>query len=269
MARLRGLNTYLEWDRGFRGWLVAWFITAVLALIAQAVNLLRTGRTGAVWWSAVGAKAWVFKAVLVVDAVWGVGVFVALVYGITLFLREDRATPQFWVRFYIVLTILGTAIYILHAYRLAVWRESSVRTVLVGWGWRGAASAFLLPLVWAVYWMRSKRVKNTYGTASPAQYAGMATLTRADLGSIHQFSGRNRNLLARSAQAGCFYCQSLFDPAEIMAWVDGRQLETGEMADGVTALCPRCGIDAVLPSAAVSLRAEMLTQMNAHWFSAQ
>lgn len=267
MARPRGFNTYLEWDRGFRGWLVVWFVTAMLVLVAQVVNLVRVGRMSAVWWSAVGAKTWVLKTVVVVDAVWGIGVFVALVYGLALFLREDHATPQFWVRFYIVVTILGTAVYVLHAYRLAVWHESSVRMVLVGWGWQRAALAVLLPLVWALYWMRSKRVKNTYGTASPACDGVMAASTRTGLGSIHQFSSRNRDLLSRSEQAGCFYCQSLFDPAEITDWVDGPQLVTGDTADGVTALCPRCGIDAVLPSAAVSLSKEMLAEMNAHWFS--
>ena len=43
MARLHGLNTYPESDCGFRGWLVVWFVTAVLALIAQVVNLVRVG----------------------------------------------------------------------------------------------------------------------------------------------------------------------------------------------------------------------------------
>lgn len=38
-----------------------------------------------------------------------------------------------------------------------------------------------------------------------------------------------------------------------MDWIDGRQVETGSTQDGVTALCPRCGIDAVLPSAATIL----------------
>ncbi|MGI8548344.1 MAG: cytoplasmic protein [Gemmatimonadaceae bacterium] len=96
----------------------------------------------------------------------------------------------------------------------------------------------------------------------------MSTLSRADLESIHRFSSRNRALLAQSKQAGCFYCQSLFDPAEMMDWVDAPQHETGDTADGITALCPRCGIDAVLPSAAVVLGKQMLAEMNAHWFSA-
>ena len=94
-------------------------------------------------------------------------------------------------------------------------------------------------------------------------------LTSAELESIHQQSSRHRDLLARSEHAGCFYCQLLFDPAEIMDWVDGPQLDTDDTTDGVTALCPRCGIDAVLPSATVVLTAALLAEMNAFWFAAR
>ena len=66
---------------------------------------------------------------------------------------------------------------------------------------------------------------------------------------------------------GCFYCEAMFAPSEIVDWVDGPQLETGSTTDGVTALCPRCGIDAVLPSAApISVTAEVLAAMHCHWF---
>ena len=93
------------------------------------------------------------------------------------------------------------------------------------------------------------------------------SLDRADQESLHRYSSRNRALLERSDRAGCFYCQSLFDPKEIVDWVDGRQVETGDTADGVTALCPRCGIDSVLPSAApITLTQDLLSEMNAHWF---
>jgi hypothetical protein len=92
-------------------------------------------------------------------------------------------------------------------------------------------------------------------------------LSRADLESIHRYSDHHRELLARSERAGCFYCGAMFDPTEIMDWVDGRQVETGNTADGVTALCPRCGIDAVLPSAApISLNDEVLGEMHHYWF---
>ena len=76
----------------------------------------------------------------------------------------------------------------------------------------------------------------------------------ADFESIHRLSSRNRGLLARSDRTACFYWQAVFGPSEVMHLVDGAQLKTGDTAHGITALCPRCGIDAVLPSVAVSLR---------------
>ena len=92
-------------------------------------------------------------------------------------------------------------------------------------------------------------------------------LSRADLESIHKHSSRHRELLARSERAGCFYCQRFFSPSEITEWVDGHQVETGDTADGVTALCPHCGIDAVLPSSApIPLDAATLAQMHQRFF---
>ena len=89
----------------------------------------------------------------------------------------------------------------------------------------------------------------------------------ADLRSIHRFSDHHRALLTQSERAGCCYCGQFFAPAEIEDWIDGAQLDTGDVADGVTALCPRCGIDAVLPSAApIRLDASLLAEMREFWF---
>ncbi len=92
-------------------------------------------------------------------------------------------------------------------------------------------------------------------------------LNEADLRSMHRFTVRHRDMLATSEWAGCFYCQRMFPPNEIEMWIDGRQPETGDTDDGVTALCPYCGIDAVLPSAApIPLTADVLAQMRTFWF---
>ena len=91
--------------------------------------------------------------------------------------------------------------------------------------------------------------------------------TPADLESVHRYSSHHRELLARSERAGCFYCRTFFAPAEIRRWIPERDPTTGELVEGRTALCPRCGIDAVLPSAApIRLDAELLADMHRHWF---
>jgi hypothetical protein len=48
---------------------------------------------------------------------------------------------------------------------------------------------------------------------------------------------RNRKLLPAGTECGCFHCLSCFQSEEIQTWID----------DGSTALCPVCGVDAVLP----------------------
>jgi hypothetical protein len=91
--------------------------------------------------------------------------------------------------------------------------------------------------------------------------------TTADFESLHRYSSNNRELLAKSEAAGCFYCGAMFSASEIKDWVDGKQLNTGGLETGVTALCPRCGIDSVLPAAApINLTQSLLAEMHDHWF---
>ena len=54
---------------------------------------------------------------------------------------------------------------------------------------------------------------------------------------IHPRSSNHRGVLLRSEFCGCFYCLNTFHPKDIKEWIDKNQ----------TALCPVCGIDAVLP----------------------
>lgn len=99
----------------------------------------------------------------------------------------------------------------------------------------------------------------------------MIQLSRADLEGIHRDSSRHRAAIEGSQRCGCFYCLATFPPAEIADWIDPE----GETPPGVddldvgkTALCPRCGIDAVLPDAipGVSLDENVLQQMQTYWF---
>lgn len=78
----------------------------------------------------------------------------------------------------------------------------------------------------------------------------------------HTYCRNNRPALLRDRRCGCFYCQSVFDPAEIREWlIDGVGDPLG------TAICPHCGIDSVIgESAGFPLTMTFLTEMYAYWF---
>ena len=55
-----------------------------------------------------------------------------------------------------------------------------------------------------------------------------------------------------TSRCGCYHCMELFGLQEIVQWTDAEQ----------TAICPQCGVDAVLPIA----DAELLQKVNDYWF---
>ena len=82
------------------------------------------------------------------------------------------------------------------------------------------------------------------------------------LKAAHDRSTNHRAEIESSTICGCFYCCSEFEPNEIGEWVD----EIGELT-GQTALCPHCGVDAVIGSrSGFPITREFLAQMRAHWF---
>ncbi len=73
----------------------------------------------------------------------------------------------------------------------------------------------------------------------------------------HSLCTRNREMLLNRDKCGCFYCLSIYDPAEIKDWTD----------DGKTALCPCCGIDSVIyETEQYPLTTEFLKEMHDYWF---
>ena len=84
-----------------------------------------------------------------------------------------------------------------------------------------------------------------------------------DTGRAHFFSSRHRASLMQSARAGCFDCLAIFDPSEIRDWIEDPPFR--DRPAGETALCPRCGMDAVLADADVPLSAGFLARMKARW----
>lgn len=79
----------------------------------------------------------------------------------------------------------------------------------------------------------------------------------------HSCCSNHRKQLLESKVCGCFYCLKSFEPSEIEEWVDKLESEEGQ-----TALCPICGIDAVIGSkSGYPIQVEFLKKMRNHWFS--
>jgi ssDNA-binding Zn-finger/Zn-ribbon topoisomerase 1 len=79
-------------------------------------------------------------------------------------------------------------------------------------------------------------------------------IDQGELIAAHIFCDNHRGDL--QGQCGCFYCQQTFPASEITEWIDGEQ----------SALCPKCGIDSVLPSTKTRIDAEFLEAMYDKWF---
>jgi hypothetical protein len=74
----------------------------------------------------------------------------------------------------------------------------------------------------------------------------------------HIHASAHRGELAASAACGCYFCFRIFKYATIVRWTDGNQ----------TALCPHCGIDAVLGDASgFPVVDTFLRQMHRYWFT--
>ena len=77
--------------------------------------------------------------------------------------------------------------------------------------------------------------------------------------SAHCHSANNRQEILRSELCGCFYCLKTFLPSEIQDWISDQS---------GTALCPYCGIDSIIGSAAgFPLTDEFLSAMHHEWFN--
>jgi len=78
-----------------------------------------------------------------------------------------------------------------------------------------------------------------------------------DPAKAREFSVHNRKALSTDQACGCFFCLRIFNAKEI-AWPD----------DDDTAMCPYCGIDAVVgESSGLAITKQFLKSMREYWFT--
>jgi hypothetical protein len=80
----------------------------------------------------------------------------------------------------------------------------------------------------------------------------------------HKHSIFHLNEIQESVYCGCFYCLNTFSPNEIAEWVEEQEDKEP------TAICPKCGIDAVIGSKSYYPVTDktFLEEMCSYWFSA-
>ena len=87
-------------------------------------------------------------------------------------------------------------------------------------------------------------------------------MTKQELKDLHGFAKHNRyncfqptHIGSKENIFGCFYCLAIFPASEITKWIDMTE----------TAICPRCGVDSVLPGGRGT--PEVLREMHEYWFA--
>jgi len=73
---------------------------------------------------------------------------------------------------------------------------------------------------------------------------------------ISKYSIRNKIYLENSEMCGCYYCLSIFEPKEVVGWIDNNE----------TALCPKCNVDSVIGDSVICVNKDILEKANKYWF---
>lgn len=73
----------------------------------------------------------------------------------------------------------------------------------------------------------------------------------------HSHTLRNYQEIQNSEYCGCIACQKIYPADVVIDFID----------DGETALCPECGVDAVIgDGSGLALNKEILKALNTRWF---
>lgn len=90
-----------------------------------------------------------------------------------------------------------------------------------------------------------------------------------DLLAAYRYVSNNWAQIQASSICGCCSCVQIFPPDEIVAWtgLDIDDIEDPRAIDNQTALCPRCGSEAVIgDKSGFPVNAQSLARMNEAWF---
>jgi hypothetical protein len=163
---------------------------------------------------------------------------------------DVRATGHAWVTLLPLVCVLPAAAAFRETRAAAVGVTAGAVATLAGLAWAAGAgwSAILsgLALTWPLF------------VAAGLLFAAIRTrLDRErEASRLHRHTRANRMELEASEVCGCIACERIYFPSEVVRWLE----------DG-TALCPHCGVDAVVGSASgIPIMPGVLRRAHERWF---
>ena len=83
-------------------------------------------------------------------------------------------------------------------------------------------------------------------------------MNKFELEEVYKYSSSNRRLLENDNVCGCFYCKKIYNPNEIVEWLNEKE---------GTAICPYCSVDSVIgESCGKEISNQLLEEMNKEYF---
>jgi hypothetical protein len=163
---------------------------------------------------------------------------------------EVRANGHAWVTLLPLVCVLPAAAAFRETRAAAIGVMAGAAAALAGLAWAagGGWGAILsgLALTWPLF------------VAAGLLFAAIRTrLDRErEASRLHRHTRANRMELEASEVCGCIACERIYFPSEVVRWLE----------DG-TALCPHCGVDAVVGSASgIPIMPGVLRRAHERWF---
>jgi hypothetical protein len=163
---------------------------------------------------------------------------------------DMRANGHAWVTLLPLVCVLPAAAAFRETRAAAIGVTAGAATALAGLAWAagGGWGAILsgLALTWPLF------------VAAGLLFAAIRTrLDRErEASRLHRHTRANRMELEASEVCGCIACERIYFPSEVVRWLE----------DG-TAMCPHCGVDAVVGSASgIPIMPGVLRRAHERWF---
>ena len=105
----------------------------------------------------------------------------------------------------------------------------------------------------------SKEIKEE-GVKPPIKVVRKSSLDRESLLYTYKKHAEDNEIeIVQSKRCGCFFCRQVYDARTVQEWIDDER--------GVTALCPECGMDAVIGDASgIEITKPLMKEMNLLFF---